>query len=208
MKNLVSSLCLAVVLIGSVTAVDWTSFGGDIRSGDILVNGGFTLGSFYPDMPLSDISILGGGSGAVDFALPVAALTMGGELGFLGSTVKFSNGPALNISLGVIPIMARIGYHPDLFGIDRLDTYVLAKVGLGIGFWTGGNVPNIITNPIGAAFGLNTGAHYFLTDIFGVFLEGSYEYYFLSYAVDYSLGKNDMAAYANKFLNMGISFKF
>ncbi|GHU82346.1 hypothetical protein FACS189468_6440 [Spirochaetia bacterium] len=140
-----------------------------------------------------------GGTLAADYALPFSALTLGLESGFLHAkaTTIDSSFNLVTGGIGVIPILLRIGYHPDV-GIEKLDVYALAKLGYGIGFLTGDSKGN--GKPKGFAYGFDIGARYFFTKSIGAFAEGGYEYYFLR---DSGLS----SSYANRFVTAGVTFK-
>jgi hypothetical protein len=208
-KGILVSLVLAVVSVGSLSALDFAHGNDSVQPGNILISGAFGFGNFYPAMFYTDTSTLLGGNLIVEYALPVAGLTVGLETGYLGSAVKASIGDDPELSVGVIPLLARVGYHPDL-GIHNLDVYVATKVGYGLGFWAGEDKDDDTTNPAGLAYGFDAGVRYFFTKNIGVFAEGGYEYYFLDYKYDTHsfLGELDWAAYGNKFVSAGVTFKF
>jgi hypothetical protein len=158
MKKLVVALLLVLALDGSAFAVDWTSHGGGIRPGNIILNGGMALGVWEFDL-IDDTALGFAVSG--DFALPVYALTIGLETGYQAALDIPSN-----ISAGKIPIALRLGWHPN-FGVPNLDTYFQIKLGIGIGMIDASGVDN------GAGFlgGLDVGARYFFYGKLGAFTE-------------------------------------
>jgi hypothetical protein len=212
-KGILVSLVLAVVSVGSLSALDFAHGNDSIQPGNILISGAFGFGNFYPAITYSDISTLLGGTLAVEYTLPVAGLTVGVETGYLGSKVAYSSSinNAPDYGIGIIPLLARVGYHPDI-GVHNLDVYAAAKVGYGLGFWVGSDasdIKDVASNPAGLGYGADVGVRYFFTKNIGVFAEGGYEYYFLDYTYDMGwLGELDWAAYGNKFVSAGVTFKF
>lgn len=202
---------LVLVLVFGVTAFgfsfDVKSFPSPIQKGDILISGGFGLGLFFPIVSGLDTSALIGGTVAVDYALPINfALTVGGEIGYSGTRLKAVIGDDPDVSLGEIPIIVRVAWHPN-WELKNLDTYILAKVGYGIGFWTGDDADDS-KPPYGVIFGSDIGVRYFFTPAIGAFAEVGYEYHLLRFKdesdqwITYTY-----AAYGMKFLTLGVTFK-
>jgi hypothetical protein len=158
MKKLVVALVLVLALSGSAFAVDWTSHGGGIGPGNIILNGGMALGTW--EFSLFDGTALGFAASG-DFALPVCALTLGLETGYQAAL----NEPA-DISMGKIPIALRLGWHPD-FGVPNLDTYIQMKLGVGIGTI---DAPGV-DGGVGFLGGFDIGARYFFYGKLGAFTE-------------------------------------
>jgi hypothetical protein len=219
-KKLLGIVLFSAVLAVSTFAVDLRSFPSPIEKGSILINGGFGIGTTFIGTSAyttaRDFGALLGGYVAVDYALPINfALTVGGEIGFSGASAKDIGGVKAKMSIGVIPIMARVAWHPN-FEVPNLDTYVLAKLGFALGFWGGDNGKLYktagATNPGGFIYGFDVGARYFFTDSLGAFAEVGYERYFLSHKYEYNIGglltgTVAIPAYANKFLTVGVTFK-
>jgi hypothetical protein len=200
MKKVLAVLVSAVIAVSAASAMDFGNFGGGIEKGDVLLSPGFGFGKSYETGYSTNLL---GGTLAADFALPAAALTVGLESGFLSATYDTFGTKG---GYGVIPILARVGYHPDL-GVKNLDVYALAKIGFGIGFFTGdlkdwADDYNV-SNPKGLVYGFDIGVRYFFAKHIGVFAEGGYEYYFLKYKENgYTYGD-----FAKKFIAAGVTFK-
>jgi len=161
MKKAVLFFCILIIASGMSFAVDFTQGPDSVRPGNILINGGVNIGNAsasYADNRFSgDLSASTFGfTIAVDYALAMYGLTVGGETGY-------SSGSTWRISFGAIPFMGRFGYHPD-FGVYNLDVYALAKVGIAIGSATG-------ENALGLGIGFGIGGRYFFTNNFGGFAE-------------------------------------
>ncbi|MFP3090475.1 hypothetical protein LQZ21_09135 [Treponema sp. TIM-1] len=200
---LVLALVLGVTALGF--SFDIKSFPSPIQKGSILISGGFGLGLFYPAIAGAENSALVGGSVAVDYALPINfALTVGGEIGYSGSKLK-SWGNNSDASLGEIPIIARVAWHPN-WEVNNLDTYVLVKFGYGIGFWGGDDLDGL-SNPHGVIFGTNLGFRYFFLPAFGAFLETGYEYHFLRFKTDFGGWTTTWSAFGAKFLTLGVTLR-
>lgn len=186
---------------------DVRSFPSPIRKGSVLISGGFGIGAFTSGISYTDYSALMGGTVAVDYALPINfALTVGGETGYYGSRLKTVTDYDPDVSVGEIPIIARVAWHPN-WEVRNLDTYVLLKIGYGIGFWFGDDVGDAIKNFHGLIFGSNIGVRYFFTPIIGVFAEGGYEFQYLTYKVEAGGFSEKWRAAGVKFLTLGVSFK-
>ncbi|MDR1597210.1 MAG: hypothetical protein LBR99_05845 [Treponema sp.] len=158
MKKLVAALLLVLALGGSAFAVDWTSHGGGIRPGNIILNGGMALGTW--EFILNDDTALGFAVSG-DFALPVYALTLGLETGYQAALDVPSD-----VSAGKIPIALRLGWHPN-FGVSNLDTYIQIKLGMGIGTIDASDVDG----GVGFLGGFDVGARYFFYGKLGAFTE-------------------------------------
>jgi hypothetical protein len=204
-KKLLGIVLFSAVLTVSTFAVDLRSFPSPIEKGSILINGGFGIGRMYSGYGNAFL----GGYAALDYALPLNfALTVGGEIGIAGAPVKDLFGNKLNYSIGVIPILARVAWHPN-FEVPNLDTYVLAKLGFGIGFWGGKNASiqkAYLSGPGGFVYGFDVGARYFFTESLGAFAEAGYEYYWLSPRAKSGYTWTN-SYFANRFITLGITFK-
>ncbi|MFP3090474.1 hypothetical protein LQZ21_09130 [Treponema sp. TIM-1] len=205
---------LALALVFGVTALgfsfDVKSFPSPIKKGSILISGGFGLGIYI--LPLSDIddstssSVLLGGTLAVDYALPINfALTVGGEIGYSGSKLDAWDSD-VDISLGEIPIIVRAAWHPN-WEVKNLDTYLLVKVGYGIGLWTGDDIPDGVKIPHGIIAGFNIGVRYFFVPAFGAFVETGYEYHMLRFKEEDSSITYTYTSIGSKFVTLGVTFR-
>jgi hypothetical protein len=206
---LVLALFLGIAAAGY--SFDSKSFPDPIQKGSLLISPGFGIGTFFPGITASSSSALVEGLVAVDYALPIDfPLTLGGEIGFSGSKLKSWGGEDFNSSFLGIPILARVAWHPN-WEIKNLDTYLLAKLGFDIGFWTGDMEKNgSIKNPHGFVYGFNVGLRYFFTPAIGAYVEGGYEYHFLRYKDDDWGGiglSGTWPAFGAKFITLGATFK-
>jgi hypothetical protein len=200
-RKIAAAFILAALVAGAASAVDLTSFPSPIEKGSLLISPNIGLGSFYSGWTRE--SLFGGGV-AVDYALPINfALTAGGELGLYGSKL---GGSSYDATIGIIPILGRLAWHPNL-EVKGLDTYAMFKLGIGMGFWGGSDKPDGITNPFGFSYSLDIGGRYFFTDTIGAFLEFGYEYYFLDYKYKIGSVEWSQSARGNKFLALGVTFK-
>jgi hypothetical protein len=202
-RKIAAVIILAALVAGSASALDFTTFPSPIEKGCLLISPNIGLGSFYSGWASETLF---GGDVAVDYALPINfALTVGGELGFYGS--KLGGFAGYDATVGLIPILGRVAWHPN-WEVKGLDTYVMFKLGIGMGFWGGSDKPDGITNPFGFSYSFNIGGRYFFTDMIGAFLEVGYEYYFLDYEYDLGkLGTYTAHAFGDKFLTLGATFR-
>jgi hypothetical protein len=202
MWGMIVALVFGVAVAGF--SFDVKTFPDPIQKGSFLISGGLGIGAFHPSFGFFDGGIdsaaFFGASIIVDYALPINfALTVGGESGFYGAKINipFDDSSALL----EIPIIARVAWHPN-WEVKNLDTYVLVKLGFGLGIITG-DAGDHLNNPVGFIYGTNLGVRYFFTPKIGAFGELGYEgnylktrdsgwtYYF----------------YATKFLTLGVTFK-
>jgi hypothetical protein len=181
MKKVFLMLFIGAVLTGACFAADFTHGPDSVQPKDLLISGGFDIGRasviFFSNAMF-------GFTFAVDYALPKFGLTIGGETGYSGSSVG-------GASIGVVPIMPRLGYHPD-FGVKNLDIYALIKMGMALGFALDEGRP-------GFGFGFDLGARYFFTQHIGAFGELGYDGYFFNV--------EGVSLNGAKFLTIGITYK-
>jgi len=167
------------------SAVDFTHGPKSVQPGDILISGGIAVGSgSFEGGRLKGSSAVYGITVAVDYALAMYGLTVGGEIGYITSGSGF-------ISFTGIPIMGRLGYHPDL-GVHNLDAYALVKAGFARA--STGSISSI-----GFGIGFGIGGRYYFTDKLAGFVELGLD----SYSFSASAGN----ATAKKFLTFGITYK-
>ena len=174
--------------VTSAFCFDFSSFPVPIEKGDVLISAGFDVG--LTDEP----SALMGGVLSLDYALPVdIGLTIGIEVGMAGGDAGKDR------SVGVIPVLARFAWHPN-WGVRNLDTSVMMKMGVGIGFWLGDR--RGLDNPGGIALGIGVGARYFLSQRLGVFAELGCDYYMLPF----KSGAEELLLNAMKLFTVGVTF--
>lgn len=194
MKKIILVALIFAVVGGTAFSFDVHSFPSNINKGDFLLSPMFILGGY-------GISI-GGFSGegglafgaifAADYALPIPfALTVGGELGIVGSSASDFDGLA-------IPILARASWHPN-FEVPNLDPYVTVKMG-----YSACTIENFNG---GFSFGFNVGTRYFFNPMIGVFGELGYNRYSMgSWDLGYEFGKWEFYSYS--WLHAGVTFRF
>ena len=144
-----------------------SAFSMDLR-GSFFLGTGFTLGQLQPNFSGIDNTILMEGRLHADYAI-LQWLSIGIESGF--STAQIGN---TDFSVGVVPIIARISWHP--FSLQNLDPYIVGKAGYGFGFWTKNGTDYNWTDPCGGfVWGIDLGMRYFFSQAIGVFIEAGYE---------------------------------
>jgi hypothetical protein len=177
-------------------------FAGDLVEGSFMVNGGFSAGALNPSMDGLDNSLLMGGRFQVDYAVK-CFLTIGLETGFSNAQIGNSD-----FSMGMVPIMARIAWHP--FSLKNIDPYLVGKAGYGFGFWTAeGNDYNWNDPHGGFVWGVNLGTRFFFTRNIGMFIEAGYECQ--SFEWDHpgmEIGKWDDSANGRTFGTIGLTLRF
>jgi hypothetical protein len=185
----------------------------------VTISGGFALSSINniritgQDQPPIDTHVGIGGNVYVDYLLPISIpLSLGAEIGFDGAS--FTIDDYYNETILAIPLLLRAAYHFDLF--PKLDLYLVGKIGMAFGIWTGDNrdmldsTPGFTVDPIlGFAFGFDIGAAYYFTPRFGIFGEAGFDDYLLKTKItDSDNWTVTLHAPFNRFLTFGISTKF
>jgi hypothetical protein len=182
MKKVFLLVLVALVPVSAIFCVDWTHGPETVQPGSILINGALAVGN----VSATGISeILFGFNVAVDYALNVYGLSVGGETGYIGGSDSFG-------SYGIVPIAFRFGYHPD-FEVEKLDLYGLVKLGMGNGNAYGGS-------SMGFGIGIGLGVRYLATDNIAVLTELGIDRY--SFTV---LGTSIAAS---KILTLGITYNW
>ncbi|GHV79301.1 hypothetical protein AGMMS49944_10920 [Spirochaetia bacterium] len=118
-------------------------------------------------------------------------------------------------TITTVPILARVAYH--FAPIPKLDLYLLGKIGVAFGKWSGDYYDYAkangasIDDPLGVAFGFDLGAAYYFTPHFGAFAELGFDDYALeteaSITVSSSFTQTAKAPIV-KFLTIGVAYKF
>jgi hypothetical protein len=154
-----------VLLCGLLFSVSAFS---DNMKGSFILDGGFTLGQLKPNLSgIGNTLLMGGRLHADYFASPW--LSIGIESGFSGAPICDTG-----FAVGVVPILARLAWHP--FALQNFDPYLAGKAGYGVGFWTKEGYNYNWTDPCGGfVWGIDIGLRYFFTQIVGVFIEAGYE---------------------------------
>ena len=176
---------------GTGFSINWSQRSEQVQIGDILISGGLAIGNAsgkYSDgwLSVSASTSLFGISIAVDYALPHPAfanraLTIGGETGYLGG----------DFDLSVIPIMGRLGYHPNV-GVDNLNAYGLVKAGLVRGSSYGDSA-------LGFGIGFGVGGRYYFNENLAAFAELGFD--------RYSYSDSGLRIAAHKFSTLGVTYR-
>jgi hypothetical protein len=178
------------------------AFAGDLIEGSFTVNGGFSVGTLNPGMNDVDNTLLVGGRIQVDYAAK-CFLAIGLETGFSNAQIGNSD-----FSMGMVPIMARIAWHP--FTLKNIDPYLVGKAGYVFGFWTKDGTDYDWKNPHGGfVWGINLGTRFFFTQNIGIFIEAGYECQ--SFEWDHpgmETGKWDDSANGRTYGTIGFALRF
>ena len=194
MKKVILFFCILAIASGMGFAVDFTQGPESVWPGDILISGGFSMGSTsgsYEESGSWSGSASASTSGftlAVDYALEMYGLTVGGE-------IAYTSGSTWDFSLGAMAFMGRLGYHPD-FEVFNLDLYALAKLGFARG--SAGDV-----SALGLGIGFGIGGRYFFSGNLGGFAELGLDSYFFSVNEGYI--SYDVTG--KKFFTLGITYR-
>ncbi|GHT89491.1 hypothetical protein FACS1894137_18830 [Spirochaetia bacterium] len=191
MKKIVSATLFLIGFIVSASAIEY-------NANTIIFNGTFGIGTFSAGEHDGG-SVFWGGSLSADW-IPNGkiGLSYGIESGLLGGETQDT------IIFG-IPIIFRLGWHPSFIKTEKIDIFILGKIGWAFGIWG----PHIdkYSNPNGIVGGINVGGAYFLNPLVGVYAELGYNYYGLARSSnhpEYPLGYGSGKFYAS----LGVSLKF
>jgi hypothetical protein len=167
----------------------------------VTISGGFAL-SGTNDIKLDgkSMDISGdvglGGNIYFDYLLPISIpMSLGFEIGVDRAVLKSDSTTEV---LSAFPLLLRVAYHFDL--LSQLDLYLVGKIGYAIGEFTLSQIDNIG----GLAIGIDAGAAYYFTPVFGIFGEVGFD----SYMLEAKVFGQKLTAPFNRFLTAGISLKF
>ncbi|MDR1047492.1 MAG: porin family protein [Treponema sp.] len=143
------------------------------------ISGGFALSTATAEIEGLDYSAEGGvgigGNVYLDYLLPISIpLSLGFEIGVDSATIGISNWEDTVLA---IPLLLRAAYHFDL--MPKLDLYAVGKLGYVIGAIVDGPDKDYFKSSGGFGFGIDVGAAYYFTSIFGLFGETGFDGYML-----------------------------
>ncbi|MDR0302327.1 MAG: porin family protein [Treponema sp.] len=187
---------LACGLLLSVSA-----FSDDLK-GSFILGAGFTAGQLKPNLSGIENTLLMGGRLHADYAV-LQWLSIGIESGFSGAPIGDTD-----FSAGVVPVLARVAWHP--FALQNLDPYLVGKAGYGVGFWTKEGTDYNWTDPYGAfVWGVDVGVRYFFTKVIGAFIEAGYECQHIDWEhPGMEVPKWEGAANGRTYATLGLTVKF
>ncbi len=183
--------------------VSLSAFSMDIE-GSLMMNAGANIGALLPHFTGDDKidnTLYFGGRLQADYLL-TQYLSIGLESGF--STAQIGN---TDYSIGTIPVLARLAWHP--FSFEKFDPYLIGKAGYGFGFWTneGDNYPWTDISG-GFVWGVSLGTRFFFTEKIGIFIEAGYECLDIGWEhPGMKLEKWEESVSARTFGIIGITFK-
>lgn len=111
----------------------------------------------------------------------------------------------LGITVGTVPILARVAYHFDFN--PKLDLYLVGKIGYVLGMMSG-DISEFIEPQGGIGFGFDIGAAFYFTANFGIFAEAGFDRYMLGWKYKSAYGTDKGDAPFSRFATVGISAKF
>jgi len=191
------------------------------------ISGGIGLGTFsFPytfDNYDFKVGLLNGLGLSFDYTLPMEfPLSIGIGVDVMQAEVD-SKATTANLSpkITMTAIMARAAWHPDLFHNDKIDTYLLAKLGFAFGgLQDTYEQPNSNTTemdvsqkPAGLAVGLDVGMRYFFGNHFGIFTEIGFDGIFANFKAKARWKNNGWTNFEGllipqKYLTLGITWKW
>jgi hypothetical protein len=182
----------------------------------LTISGGFALSTMAVNLEgsgTSGITIEGGmglgGNIYFDYLLPInIPLSLGAEIGADSSsfTIKAVSGlgtESFTDQVMALPLLLRAAYHFDLD--PKLDLFLVGKIGYAIGFIVAGPDKEDLESAGGIGFGIDIGAAYYFTSLFGAFAEVGFDDYSLDVKfrpVDYTI-----SAPFYRFATLGLSFR-
>jgi len=190
MKRFILGTLLSVAFIGSAAAIEYAN-------NTVLFSIFFSIGTFSAGENDNGSAFMGCSLSADWIPNRRIGLSYGIESGLLGGKKQDSN-------IYGIPIIFRMGWHPDFIKIENMDIFLLGKAGWAFGLW-GSNMDDGSTSG-GIVCGINFGGSYVLTPKTHVYAEIGYNYYGLarnSSYPEYPLGYGSGKTYAS----LGLSFK-
>jgi hypothetical protein len=171
--------------------------------GSFFVNGGFSAGALLPHfVDKVDNTFLMGGRLQADYGLK-CFLSLGLEAGYNAAEVG-----GTGFSVGAIPVLARIAWHP--FALRNFDPYIVGKAGYGFSLWTEeGDSYNWKKPHGGFAWGASLGTRFFFAQNVGMFIEAGYECLDIGWEhPGMELEKWEDSASARTFAIIGVTLKF
>jgi hypothetical protein len=202
MKRIICIIVFAAAASASVWSVDWKAHPASLPENSILTNAQAAFGIMNWDTGKIKNSFYGSADLSADYTLPVKIpLTVGLQVGMGGASIKDWKG-----GMFVMPILARVGWHPALFTspkLNKLDLYAMLKAGTAIGLWTGKIKGSAST---GFALGIDVGARYYVWKNLGVFAELGFEGDFMPENLGGDVGK--VTPYGMKFGSIGVTWRF
>jgi hypothetical protein len=192
-KRLFAAAVFALLTAGAYAQLTVSAGFALSASGDVTVDGESTGIS-------GDVGL--GANIYFDYLLPISVpMSLGFELGYDLSVLNYDNAyGSTTENLSAVPLLLRVAYHFDL--LSQLDLYLVGKIGYAIGEFTFSNIDNIG----GFAIGIDAGAAYYFTSVFGIFGELGFDSYMLEGEGGYNNEK--VKSPFNRFLTFGISTKF
>jgi len=180
MKKIIFVIIITIFFTVSVFATEYSS-------NTIIIGFTFNIGTFSAGENYGG-SVFTGGSLFIDW-LPSnrIGLSYGLETALLG-------GKKQENTIFGIPVIFRLGWHPGFFQFEKINTFIVAKLGWGFGIW-GDNLENTST-PSGIICGFNFGASHALNSNLRAYTEIGYNYYGMArdsnypeYPLGYGSGK-------------------
>ena len=191
MKKLIISILFSIASIIPAAAIEYAH-------NTILFNLTFGIGTFSAG-EYDNGSVFLGCSISTDWiSNGKNGISYGIETALLGGKKQNNN------ILG-IPVIFRIGWHPDFFKLENIDLFVLGKIGWAFGLW-GSNMDEGSTSG-GIMCGVNIGGSYNFTPVLRAYVEIGYNYYGLarnSNYPEYPLGYGSGKTYTS----VGVSLQF
>jgi hypothetical protein len=171
----------------------------------LTVSGGFALSSVKAEAEgrtyEGEVGL--GANVYFDYLLPIGIpLSLGGEIGIDSATIGEEGW--IDTVLAV-PLLLRAAYHFDLD--PKLDLFLVGKLGYVIGTIVDGPDAEYFTSAGGFGFGVDIGAAYYFTSLFGAFIEAGVDGYMVKSKFDVSGTDFTVNTPFYRFVTFGLSFR-
>ena len=194
MKKIILVSILLLYILTPITAEEYSP-------GAFIVGFTFGIGTFSAGEDEGG-SVFTGGSMSVDW-IPGCRIGL-----FYGLETALLGGKKQDDIIFCIPAIFRLGWQPDFLQFEKINIFLLAKLGWGFGLW--GENLEAASTPSGIVCGFNFGAGWVLTSSLRAITEIGYNYYGMarnSNYPEYPLGYGSGKVYASVGLSIKASSK-
>ena len=133
-------------------------------------------------------------------------LSLGGEIGIDSASLNINYGiSTVTDSVLAVPLLLRAAYHFDLN--PKLDLYLVGKFGYVFGAIVDGPDKEYFKSSGGLALGVDIGAAYYFTALFGAFVEGGFDGYLAKTKFEAEGYTSTVDTPFYRFVTFGLSFR-
>jgi hypothetical protein len=171
----------------------------------LTISGGFALSSVKAEAEGRTYKgELGLGANVYfDYLLPIGIpLSLGGEIGIDSATIGEES---WRDTVLAVPLLLRAAYHFDLD--PKLDLFLVGKLGYVVGAIVEGPDKEYFKSAGGFGFGVDIGAAYYFTSLFGAFIEAGVDGYLTESKFNVSGTDLTVDTPFYRFVTVGLSFR-